>query len=59
MEQLLTLLASVATLVQPATQAPLPAAVTPVVAVREFNQYQKGEQIKAQIREALANGGKR
>ena len=59
MEQLLTLLASVATLVQPATQAPLPAAVTPVVAVREFNQYQEEEQIKAQIREALANGGKR
>lgn len=57
--ELLTLLASVATLVQPTTQAPLPVAVTSVVAVREFNQHQKEEQIKAQIREALAKGGKR
>ena len=57
--ELFTLLASVATLVQPTTQAPLPVAVTSVVSVREFNQHQKEEQIKAQIREALANGGKR
>lgn len=57
--ELLTLLASVATLAQPVTQAPLPAAITSVVAVRELNQHQKEEQIKAQIREALANGGRR
>lgn len=57
--ELLALLASVATLVQPGPQANLPTAVTSVVAVREFNSLQKEEQIKAQIREALANGGKR